>query len=276
MCAVSFVLGLLAYAKRKRERRKEALIHFFCKKKVSINEYKKNTELFCDIKFVKNIFVRWLSSSSEVLSHVTSRTLAVLFSHAYLNNDQILDLAELLLGVHEKENNYPMENVALMNRVSRSGVLIYGSAALSQSSGSESVKDSDEECSSLSELSTGEPRQPLAKAANNSTLFQVTKTTANKDNSTKNIQMDNNNNNGNANNKRRNSKKIKIDKRKKTKNSHKRISSGSTKEAEVGVTVAMTIIGHFKNADKHRNNLSIDRLIKAMELNQVIMKMTTL
>jgi len=106
-------------------------------------------ELFCDIKFVKNIFVRWISSSSEILSHVTSRTLAVLFSHAYLNSDQMLDLAELLLGVHEREVNYPMENVGLMNRASRSGVL-YGCA---ESMSDDSNSSSMEECSSLSDLS---------------------------------------------------------------------------------------------------------------------------
>ncbi|ETO31565.1 hypothetical protein RFI_05554, partial [Reticulomyxa filosa] len=124
----------------KREREED----FFYFKK-SICTFKKKY-LFCDIKFVKNIFVRWLSSPSEVLSHVTSRTLAVLFSHAYLTSDQILDLAELLLGVHESETKYP---VRVLDRASRSGVL-YSSSRRSSISGS-SMSSNDGERSSPSD-----------------------------------------------------------------------------------------------------------------------------
>ena len=79
-------------------------------------------DLFCDIKFVRDIFIRWISCNNEVLCHVASRTLSILFSHCYLTPDQFLDLAELVLGVHE-EKNAIFGNVEVTMRASRAAVL---------------------------------------------------------------------------------------------------------------------------------------------------------
>jgi len=103
-------------------------------------------DLFCDIKFVRDIFVRWISCKNEILCHVASRTLGILFSHSYLSADQFLDLAELLLGVHEEENAI-FGKVHVTERATRSG-LFFGDVSDSSSS---SPIDSDDEIGSSPE-----------------------------------------------------------------------------------------------------------------------------
>ena len=105
--------------------------------------YDTKIALFCDISFVKSIFVRWISCDNEVLCHVAARTLAILFSHEYLTMDQMSDLSELLLGVHETET--PFATVPVTYRASRPGALLYGNMPDSSSDDSDSGLNSSDD-----------------------------------------------------------------------------------------------------------------------------------
>ena len=88
---------------------------------------------------MKDIFVRWISCDNEVLNHVTSQTLAILFSHEYLTPDEFLDLAELLLGVHEGFGAF--SNVGVTQRKSRNVGIIFGSINESSSDDDDIIND---------------------------------------------------------------------------------------------------------------------------------------
>ena len=117
-------------------------------------------DLFCDIKFVKKIFVRWISCKNEVLCHLASRTLGILFSHSYLTADQFLDLAELLLGVHDEKNNV-FGNMEVSYRPNRPGVF-FGDVSDSSSS----PIDSDYESTPEPDMSSSDESDLLDNSDN--------------------------------------------------------------------------------------------------------------